>query len=183
MSREKVLSLHNRPLLIWQSIYGSGNHNLGSSKSLGCYCTDDGAYPRVFLFSPNRLQKSYMGRVIFPVREWIKTDAKVVAMEVRGTWPWVNCSDTIATRIYPLILFLSRRLRGYVHLLVFRRCATFIIGPRTNPIGVESIFLVEYMPGQCIMVIGFEIWPFLFGRDLGSPFFSLSFSGPVGSLA
>src|ERR1700691_5850248 len=55
------------------------------SRSFGCTRMDDGAYARVFLFSlRNDLQ--VVGRVILPVRESVKTEAEVAAMElVRGT--------------------------------------------------------------------------------------------------
>ena len=60
------------------------------SSHFGTQCSryarmDDGAYARVFLFSlQNDLQ--VVGRVILAVRESVKTEAEVAAMElVRGT--------------------------------------------------------------------------------------------------
>ena len=49
-----------------------------------CVRMDDGAYARVFLFTLEN-DKKVVGRVVLPVRESIKTEAEVAAMElVRG---------------------------------------------------------------------------------------------------
>ena len=49
---------------------------------------DDGAFTRVFLFTlENGMQ--IIARIILPVRESVKTEAEVAAMElVRGHYPW-----------------------------------------------------------------------------------------------
>jgi hypothetical protein len=82
-----------------ESLWQTTNANLGALQEivsahfrLPCRhhaLMDSGAYAHVFLFTLESDQK-VVGRVVLPVRETVKTEAEVAAMElVRGTVPRV----------------------------------------------------------------------------------------------
>lgn len=96
---------------------------------------DDGAYARVFLFSlENNMQ--VVARVILPIRESLKTEAEVVAMEV------VRGEIAAVVSILELITYSFYIARTSIPVpQVYLYCST----PH-NPVRAEWI-LMQYMPG------------------------------------
>jgi len=108
---------------------------------------DDGAFARVFLFMlENGMQ--VVARIILPVRESVKTEAEVAAMElVRGHYRQLLLCycDARPCSIVPNIVARTSIPVPKVYLY----CGT----PK-NPVKAEWI-LMEYMPGLCL-ADGFE---------------------------
>ena len=110
-----------------------------------------GVFAKVFLFSlENNIQ--VVGRVILPVRETIKTEAEVAAMELVRGIAYLLLSQL---PLFILLFFFSNKARTNVPVpLVYLYCST----PQ-NPVGAEWI-LMKYMPGRtlghCIEALTFQ---------------------------
>jgi hypothetical protein len=90
---------------------------------------DDGSYARVFLFTLTN-NKQVVARVILPIRESVKTEAEVAAMEVvRGVFPLHSYGDS--SEVFLLTSFPS----SYLH---------------TRPTGLPILQLAA-QPSRCRM--------------------------------
>ena len=113
---------------------------------------DDGAFARVFLFTlENGMQ--VIARIILPVRESVKTEADVAAMElVRGHYRWsLLCYCDAHHTFYPCPNIVVRTSIPVPKVYLY--CSTL-----KNPVRAEWI-LMEYMPGLCL-ADGFEQLPY-----------------------
>ena len=112
---------------------------------------DDGTFARVFLFTlENGMQ--VIARILLPVRESVKTEAEVAAMELLRGYYRCRClllrrSPMFHFGFFPCPNIVARTSIPVPKIYLY--CST----PK-NPVGAEWI-LMEYMPGLCL-ADGFE---------------------------